>query len=91
MRGPTSAGSSPAPLKPHPTPGSIPAGACTTSCCPSPRPGDFTPVRPADYAEHEATPYADLLRYLAAMAGIDYAHLIAEHGLHAQAGAEPGQ
>jgi len=58
---------------------------------PESRPGDFTPVRPEHYAEHQATPHGDLLRYLAGMFGIDYAGLIAEHGHQLQAGAEAGQ
>ena len=58
---------------------------------PDSMPGDFTPVRPEHYAEHTATPYSDLLAYLAGLLGIDYARLIAEHGHQLQADAEPGQ
>jgi hypothetical protein len=58
---------------------------------PESRPGDFTPIRPEHYAEDEATPHGDLLRYLAGMFGIDYGGLIAEHGHQLKAGAEAGQ
>ncbi len=58
---------------------------------PDSMPGDFTPVRPAGYAEHEATPHGDLLRYLAEMFGVDHAQRIAEHGAQIQSGAEPGR
>jgi hypothetical protein len=57
---------------------------------PEGRPGDFTPVRPPGYAEHEATPHGDLLRYLAGLFGVDYADLTAEHGREVQADAEAG-
>jgi hypothetical protein len=57
---------------------------------PGSMPGDFTPVRPANYAEHEATPQGDLMRYLTELFGINYADLIAEHGRQVQADAEAG-
>ena len=51
---------------------------------PESRPGDFTPIRPEHYAEHEATPHGDLLRYLAGMFdGPDSATLVAGRGFEA--------
>ena len=51
----------------------LPAGA----------PGDFTPYRAPDYAEHVLWPFGEWLEALAEIAGPGHAQVIAQRGLEA--------
>jgi hypothetical protein len=56
---------------------------------PADRPGDFTPIRPPEYAEQEVSPAGELLGYLAEfMLAAGAAQRLAEH--QPQADPEPG-
>ena len=56
---------------------------------PADRPGDFTPIRPPEYAEQEASSVGELLGYLAEfMLTAGEAQRLAEH--QPQADPEPG-